>query len=170
MEDHLRNKNRLMKEWEALCSYQAEPSAVSVAQSEANAKKNRCPDSAPCEYRPLRRKKTDLNKVVMPECRFRRPLEGEAEGGDQPLALRLHQRQHHRTFLSRSDKCGYLLSGSLTAGLTFDPPSRLSMTPACRPTSPPRARCHTPSPTSGRSASETDAFVFTDEIRTLEVL
>lgn len=50
MEDHLRNKNRLMKEWEALCSYQAEPSAVSVAQSDANAKKNRCPDSVPCEF------------------------------------------------------------------------------------------------------------------------
>lgn len=49
MEDHLRNKNRLMKEWEALCSYQAEPSVVSVAQSDANAKKNRSPDSVPCE-------------------------------------------------------------------------------------------------------------------------
>lgn len=53
MEDHLRNKNRLMKEWEALCSYQAEPSAVAVAQSEANGKKNRCPDSVPCECRQL---------------------------------------------------------------------------------------------------------------------
>lgn len=49
MEDHLRNKDRLMKEWEALCSYQAEPSAISVAQSNGNAKKNRCPDSVPCE-------------------------------------------------------------------------------------------------------------------------
>lgn len=49
MEDHLRNKNRLMKEWEALCTYQAEPSAVSVAQSDANSKKNRCADSVPCE-------------------------------------------------------------------------------------------------------------------------
>lgn len=49
MEDHLRNKDRLMKEWEALCSYQAEPSAVSLAQSDANAKKNRCPASVPCE-------------------------------------------------------------------------------------------------------------------------
>lgn len=49
MEDHLRNKDRLMKEWEALCSYQAEPSTVSVAQSEANAKKNRIPDSVPCK-------------------------------------------------------------------------------------------------------------------------
>lgn len=51
MEDHLRNKNRLMKEWEALCSYQAEPSAVSVAQSDANGKKNRCADSVPCEWK-----------------------------------------------------------------------------------------------------------------------
>lgn len=50
MEDHLRNKDRLLKEWEALCSYQAEPSAVSVAQSDANVKKNRCPDSVPCEF------------------------------------------------------------------------------------------------------------------------
>ncbi|XP_068446894.1 receptor-type tyrosine-protein phosphatase-like N isoform X2 [Clinocottus analis] len=50
MEDHLRNKDRLMKEWEALCSYQAEPSAVSVAHSDANAKKNRCPDSVPYDH------------------------------------------------------------------------------------------------------------------------
>nr|XP_033471580.1 receptor-type tyrosine-protein phosphatase-like N isoform X1 [Epinephelus lanceolatus] len=50
MEDHLRNKDRLMKEWEALCSYQAEPSAVSVAQSDANTKKNRCPDSVPYDH------------------------------------------------------------------------------------------------------------------------
>ncbi|RVE75213.1 hypothetical protein OJAV_G00014400 [Oryzias javanicus] len=50
MEDHLRNKDRLMKEWEALCSYQAEPSGVSVAQSEANAKKNRIPDSVPYDH------------------------------------------------------------------------------------------------------------------------
>uniref|UniRef100_A0A3Q0RTW7 Protein tyrosine phosphatase receptor type N n=1 Tax=Amphilophus citrinellus TaxID=61819 RepID=A0A3Q0RTW7_AMPCI len=50
MEDHLRNKDRLLKEWEALCSYQAEPSAVSVAQGDANAKKNRCPDSVPYDH------------------------------------------------------------------------------------------------------------------------
>ncbi|XP_041834315.1 receptor-type tyrosine-protein phosphatase-like N isoform X2 [Melanotaenia boesemani] len=50
MEDHLRNKDRLMKEWEALCSYQAEPSAVSVAQSDAHVKKNRCPDSVPYDH------------------------------------------------------------------------------------------------------------------------
>ncbi|XP_067116289.1 receptor-type tyrosine-protein phosphatase-like N isoform X1 [Osmerus mordax] len=50
MEDHLKNKDRLMKEWDALCSYQAEPSTVSVAQSEGNLKKNRCPDSIPYDH------------------------------------------------------------------------------------------------------------------------
>ncbi|KAJ8003973.1 hypothetical protein DPEC_G00153970 [Dallia pectoralis] len=50
MEDHLKNKDRLLKEWEALCSYQAEPSTVSVAQSECNLKKNRCPDSVPYDH------------------------------------------------------------------------------------------------------------------------
>ncbi|KAM7369820.1 hypothetical protein PAMP_011111 [Pampus punctatissimus] len=41
MEDHLKNKNRLECEWEALCSYQAEPSACSVGQGEQNSKRNR---------------------------------------------------------------------------------------------------------------------------------
>ncbi|XP_053465583.1 receptor-type tyrosine-protein phosphatase N2 isoform X2 [Nycticebus coucang] len=41
MEDHLKNKNRLEKEWEALCAYQAEPSSSSVAQREENVPKNR---------------------------------------------------------------------------------------------------------------------------------
>ncbi|KAL2087860.1 hypothetical protein ACEWY4_016688 [Coilia grayii] len=50
MEDHLKNKDRLLKEWEALCSYQAEPSTTSVAQSDANLKKNRCPDSVPYDH------------------------------------------------------------------------------------------------------------------------
>ncbi|XP_062415223.1 LOW QUALITY PROTEIN: receptor-type tyrosine-protein phosphatase N2 [Pungitius pungitius] len=44
MEDHLKNKNRLEREWEALCSYQAEPSGCSVGRGEHNAKKNR-PDA-----------------------------------------------------------------------------------------------------------------------------
>ncbi|XP_019514641.1 PREDICTED: receptor-type tyrosine-protein phosphatase N2 isoform X3 [Hipposideros armiger] len=43
MEDHLKNKNRLEKEWEALCAYQAEPNSSLVAQREENAPKNRCP-------------------------------------------------------------------------------------------------------------------------------
>ncbi|XP_075407016.1 receptor-type tyrosine-protein phosphatase N2 [Tenrec ecaudatus] len=42
MEDHLKNKNRLEKEWEALCAYQAEPNSSLVAQTEENLQKNRC--------------------------------------------------------------------------------------------------------------------------------
>ncbi|XP_030054566.1 LOW QUALITY PROTEIN: receptor-type tyrosine-protein phosphatase N2 [Microcaecilia unicolor] len=41
MEDHLKNKNRLEKEWEALCAYQAEPNASTIAQKEENGRKNR---------------------------------------------------------------------------------------------------------------------------------
>ncbi|XP_007950762.1 receptor-type tyrosine-protein phosphatase N2 [Orycteropus afer afer] len=41
MEDHLKNKNRLEKEWEALCAYQAEPNSSMVAQKEENMQKNR---------------------------------------------------------------------------------------------------------------------------------
>ncbi|XP_030253754.1 receptor-type tyrosine-protein phosphatase N2 [Sparus aurata] len=41
MEDHLKNKNRLEREWEALCSYQAEPSASGVGRGEQNSKRNR---------------------------------------------------------------------------------------------------------------------------------
>lgn len=39
MEDHLKNKNRLEREWEALCAYQAEPSTCDVG--EQNTKRNR---------------------------------------------------------------------------------------------------------------------------------
>ncbi|XP_062377688.1 receptor-type tyrosine-protein phosphatase N2 isoform X2 [Sardina pilchardus] len=41
MEDHLKNKNRLEKEWEALCSYQAEPGASAVGQETQNIQRNR---------------------------------------------------------------------------------------------------------------------------------
>ncbi|XP_068160431.1 receptor-type tyrosine-protein phosphatase N2 [Antennarius striatus] len=41
MEDHLKNKNRLEREWEALCSYQAEPSVCGVGRGEQNSKRNR---------------------------------------------------------------------------------------------------------------------------------
>ncbi|CAL1597127.1 unnamed protein product [Knipowitschia caucasica] len=44
MEDHLKNKNRLEREWEALCSYQAEPSTCNMGHVEGNGKKNR-PDA-----------------------------------------------------------------------------------------------------------------------------
>ncbi|XP_061860481.1 receptor-type tyrosine-protein phosphatase-like N [Colius striatus] len=50
MEDHLRNRDRLAKEWQALCAYQAEPSVCSVAQSETNLKKNRNPDYVPYDH------------------------------------------------------------------------------------------------------------------------
>lgn len=50
MEDHLRNKDRLQKEWEALCSYQADPSSVAVAQHPFNVDKNRHAESLPCEF------------------------------------------------------------------------------------------------------------------------
>ncbi|XP_054643713.1 protein tyrosine phosphatase receptor type Na isoform X2 [Dunckerocampus dactyliophorus] len=50
MEDHLRNKDRLQKEWEALCSYQADPSSVAVAQTPSNMDKNRQAESLPCQF------------------------------------------------------------------------------------------------------------------------
>lgn len=48
MEDHLKNKNRLEKEWEALCAYQAEPNSSLVAQRAENAHKNRSPAVLTC--------------------------------------------------------------------------------------------------------------------------
>uniref|UniRef100_A0A8C9TT54 Protein tyrosine phosphatase receptor type N n=1 Tax=Scleropages formosus TaxID=113540 RepID=A0A8C9TT54_SCLFO len=50
MEDHLKNKDRLLREWEALCSYQADPSSVSTAQNESNIKKNRNPEFVPYDH------------------------------------------------------------------------------------------------------------------------
>eukprot|EP00063_Salmo_salar_P020146 XP_013994981.1 PREDICTED: receptor-type tyrosine-protein phosphatase N2-like isoform X1 [Salmo salar] len=41
MEDHLKNQNRLEKEWEALCAYQAEPNASTTGLGARNTKKNR---------------------------------------------------------------------------------------------------------------------------------
>uniref|UniRef100_A0A673Y4S4 Protein tyrosine phosphatase receptor type N2 n=1 Tax=Salmo trutta TaxID=8032 RepID=A0A673Y4S4_SALTR len=41
MEDHLKNKNRLEREWEAMCGYLAEPSDCDVGQGEHNTKRNR---------------------------------------------------------------------------------------------------------------------------------
>ncbi|XP_017350876.1 solute carrier organic anion transporter family member 5A1b [Ictalurus punctatus] len=50
MEDHLKNKNRLEKEWEALCAYQAEPNTCSVGQRDSNAKKNRTTTIIPYDH------------------------------------------------------------------------------------------------------------------------
>uniref|UniRef100_A0A673B6U9 Protein tyrosine phosphatase receptor type Na n=1 Tax=Sphaeramia orbicularis TaxID=375764 RepID=A0A673B6U9_9TELE len=62
MEDHLRNKDRLQKEWEALCSYQAEPSSVAVAQDPANMDKNRQAESLPYDHSRVKLK-TELNSA-----------------------------------------------------------------------------------------------------------
>ncbi|XP_051010008.1 receptor-type tyrosine-protein phosphatase-like N [Acomys russatus] len=50
MEDHLRNRDRLAKEWQALCAYQAEPNTCATAQDEGNIKKNRHPDYLPYDH------------------------------------------------------------------------------------------------------------------------
>ncbi|XP_007419889.1 receptor-type tyrosine-protein phosphatase-like N, partial [Python bivittatus] len=50
MEDHLRNRDRLAKEWQALCAYQAEPNTCDAAQCEANVKKNRNSDYVPYDH------------------------------------------------------------------------------------------------------------------------
>ncbi|XP_012582418.1 PREDICTED: receptor-type tyrosine-protein phosphatase-like N isoform X2 [Condylura cristata] len=50
MEDHLRNRDRLAKEWQALCAYQAEPNTCAAAQGEGNLKKNRHPDFLPYDH------------------------------------------------------------------------------------------------------------------------
>ncbi|NWR55992.1 PTPR2 phosphatase, partial [Bucorvus abyssinicus] len=50
MEDHLKNKNRLEKEWEALCAYQAEPNATTIAQQEENIQKNRSRAVVPYDH------------------------------------------------------------------------------------------------------------------------
>ncbi|XP_019493908.1 PREDICTED: receptor-type tyrosine-protein phosphatase-like N isoform X5 [Hipposideros armiger] len=50
MEDHLRNRDRLAKEWQALCAYQAEPNTCATAQGEGNIKKNRHPDFLPYDH------------------------------------------------------------------------------------------------------------------------
>lgn len=44
MEDHLKNKDRLNKEWESLCSYEADPCSRVTGRMNQNAKKNRYPD------------------------------------------------------------------------------------------------------------------------------
>ncbi|XP_044159186.1 receptor-type tyrosine-protein phosphatase-like N [Bufo gargarizans] len=50
MEDHMRNRDRLAKEWQALGAYQAEPSTCSIAKNDTNLKKNRNPDFVPYDH------------------------------------------------------------------------------------------------------------------------
>jgi len=53
MEDHLKNKDRLDQEWEALCVYEAEPNSTSIASDPANVRKNKYSDVLPCKYTPV---------------------------------------------------------------------------------------------------------------------
>ncbi|XP_054723974.1 receptor-type tyrosine-protein phosphatase N2-like [Uloborus diversus] len=50
MEDHLKNKDRLDREWEALCAYEAELCSTSAATQPQNIKKNRYTDVLPYDH------------------------------------------------------------------------------------------------------------------------
>lgn len=50
MEDHLKNKDRLEQEWQALCAYEAEPCATTAAETDENVKKNRKPGVLPYDH------------------------------------------------------------------------------------------------------------------------
>lgn len=45
----MKNKDRLEKEWEALCAYQAEPNASTAGMKDGNARKNRSTAVVACE-------------------------------------------------------------------------------------------------------------------------
>ncbi|XP_028404578.1 receptor-type tyrosine-protein phosphatase N2-like [Dendronephthya gigantea] len=50
MEDHLKNENRLSKEWEDLSVYEAEPDSTDVGKDPKNSKKNRYSDVLPYDH------------------------------------------------------------------------------------------------------------------------
>jgi len=50
MEDHLKNKDKLEEEWRALCAYEAEPSACTLAAKQENANKNRTMEAVPYDH------------------------------------------------------------------------------------------------------------------------
>lgn len=50
MEDHLKNRDRLDREWEALCAYEADPCTTNAASLPQVAKKNRYPDVLPYDH------------------------------------------------------------------------------------------------------------------------
>lgn len=50
MEEHLKKKDKLDTEWEALCNYEADPCSANAAAQQQNASKNRCPDILPYDH------------------------------------------------------------------------------------------------------------------------
>ena len=50
MEDHLKKKDRLDREWEALCAYEADPCSTHAASLPQNVKKNRSHDILPYDH------------------------------------------------------------------------------------------------------------------------
>jgi len=50
MEDHLRNKDRLDREWEELCNYIPEPNSTETASLSQNGRKNRYSDILPYDH------------------------------------------------------------------------------------------------------------------------
>ncbi|XP_074595104.1 tyrosine phosphatase IA-2 [Brevipalpus obovatus] len=50
MEDHLKNKDRLAKEWEALCAYEVDPCSTTAATLSQNTNKNRFADVLPFDH------------------------------------------------------------------------------------------------------------------------
>ncbi|KAI7685861.1 hypothetical protein SSS_09853 [Sarcoptes scabiei] len=50
MEDHLKDKNRLDREWEALCAYEADPCSTNAAMQKQNISKNRYSEHLPYDH------------------------------------------------------------------------------------------------------------------------
>ncbi|XP_066903577.1 receptor-type tyrosine-protein phosphatase N2 isoform X2 [Halyomorpha halys] len=50
MEEHLKNKEMLDTEWTALCAYEADPCATTIAQRAENLQKNRYPHALPYDH------------------------------------------------------------------------------------------------------------------------
>ncbi|CAL8095283.1 unnamed protein product [Orchesella dallaii] len=50
MEDHLKNRDRMDREWAALAAYEADPCSTAVAEKPENAKKNRFSNSLPFDH------------------------------------------------------------------------------------------------------------------------
>lgn len=54
MEDHMKNKNKLDKDWDQLCSYVAEPGSIVTGKEQGNRRKNRFEDALPYEHTRVR--------------------------------------------------------------------------------------------------------------------